>query len=156
MVILGIDPGIATTGYALLTTHRGQVEKILWGTITTKAGAPTADRLTILRQSLLRLISEQRPDRAAIEKLFFYNNAKTAMVVGEARGVIITTLAEAGLPILELTPLQVKRAVTGSGNADKKQIQKMLMLLFRLKEPPQPDDAADALAIAYCGTQTPP
>jgi len=151
MTILGIDPGIATTGYALITAEKGNIQGIRWGCITTPPHDHTAMRLHALHEQLREVITTYRPHRAAIEKLFFYNNAKTAMVVGEARGVILMTLHAMKLPILELTPLEVKRAVTGSGAADKKQMQKMLTLLFKLEEPPQPDDAADALAIAYCG-----
>jgi len=150
MTILGIDPGIATMGFAILETEKMTVKKIRWGCITTESALPTAERLFYLRTELRTLIESAHPDRAAVEKLYFYNNAKTAMVVGEARGVILATLHEAGLPIFEYTPLEVKRAVTGSGNADKKQVQKMLTMVFKLERPPQPDDAADALAIAYC------
>ncbi|MEW6610755.1 MAG: crossover junction endodeoxyribonuclease RuvC [Patescibacteria group bacterium] len=150
MIILGLDPGLATTGYAFLTSEKGIVQDICWGCITTKPHHTTATRLLTLRTQLQKLILIHRPQRAAIEKLYFQTNAKTAMVVGEARGVIITTLAESSIPVFEFTPLEIKRALTGSGNADKRQVQKMLTLLFHLKEPPHPDDAADALAIAWC------
>ncbi len=151
MLILGIDPGLATTGYAFISSQKGVAEHIRWGCITTKPHQPTAVRLLTLRKGLQKLIAAHRPQRAAIEKLYFQTNAKTAMVVGEARGAIITTLAESGIPLFEFTPLEIKRAVTGNGSADKRQVQKMLTLLFHLKEPPKPDDAADAVAIAWCG-----
>ncbi|OGL87674.1 crossover junction endodeoxyribonuclease RuvC [Candidatus Uhrbacteria bacterium RIFCSPLOWO2_02_FULL_49_11] len=151
MITLGIDPGLATTGYAFISSQRGTVKNIRWGCITTKPHQPTAARLLILRKGLRKLIAAHRPHRAAIEKLYFQTNAKTAMIVGEARGALITTLAELSVPISEFTPLEIKRAVTGSGNADKRQVQKMLTLLFHLDEPPKPDDAADAVAIAWCG-----
>lgn len=152
MVILGIDPGLATAGYALIETdEKNKPVKISWGCIRTPAGMPTPDRLMGIRTQLMNIIETKKPGRAVVEKLFFEKNAKTAMAVGEARGAILTCLAEKRIPIHELTPLQVKSAITGQGNADKKQMQKMLTLIFKLDAPPKPDDAADALALAWCG-----
>jgi crossover junction endodeoxyribonuclease RuvC len=157
MVILGIDPGLAATGWALIETDETRKPvKLSWGCIRTPAGSPTPDRLMDIRTQLLNIIAAKKPARAVVEKLFFEKNAKTAMAVGEARGAIITALAEQHIPILELTPLQMKSTLTGQGNADKKQVQKMLALIFKLDAPPKSDDAADALALAYCGMQTPP
>ena len=152
MVILGIDPGLATTGYALIETdEKRNPTKISWGCITTPAGVPTPARLMEIRTQLLKTITSKKPARAVVEKLFFEKNAKTAMAVGEARGAILSCLAEHNIAILEITPLQMKRALTGQGNADKTQVQKMLMIIFKLDAPPKPDDAADALALAWCG-----
>lgn len=157
MIILGIDPGLATTGYAVIEMDKKKNPiHIAWGCITTSAGIPTPDRLMQIRENLLKIIVTSKPHRAVVEKLFFEKNAKTAMAVGEARGAILTCLAEKNVPILEITPLQAKSALTGHGNADKKQVQKMLTLIFKLDAPPKPDDAADALALAYYGVQTPP
>src|SRR3989338_4468580 len=120
MVILGIDPGLATTGYALIETdEKRNPTKISWGCITTPAGVPTPARLMEIRTQLLKTITSKKPARAVVEKLFFEKNAKTAMAVGEARGAILSCLAEQHIAILEITPLQMKRALTGQGNADE-------------------------------------
>jgi crossover junction endodeoxyribonuclease RuvC len=148
-VILGIDPGIADTGYGLIEKGKGgKIIPLAYGSIKTKAGLPVAERLEILHDELEKIIQKYQPALAAVEELFFYNNAKTAIVVGEARGVILLTCRKNKLPIVELTPLQVKQTISGFGGADKKQVQKMVKLLLGLKEIPKPDDAADALAIA--------
>jgi crossover junction endodeoxyribonuclease RuvC len=148
-VILGIDPGIADTGYGLIEKGKGgKISCLSYGSIKTKAGLPVAERLEILHDELNKIIQKYQPALAAVEELFFYNNAKTAIVVGEARGVILLTCRKNKIPIVELTPLQVKQTISGFGGADKKQVQKMVKLLLNLKEIPKPDDAADALAIA--------
>jgi len=147
---LGIDPGLATTGYGLVEGDGQRLELVAYGVVRTPAKTPIARRLLQLHDELAEILREYRPDEAAVEELFFSTNARTAIVVGEARGVVILTLAEAGLPIAEYTPLQVKQAITGYGQADKAQVQQMVSLLLNLRYVPQPDDAADALAISVC------
>ena len=150
MLVLGIDPGLATTGYGLVEGDGQRLELVAYGVVRTPAKTPIARRLLQLHDELAKILREYRPDEAAVEELFFSTNARTAIVVGEARGVVILTLAEAGLPIAEYTPLQVKQAITGYGQADKAQVQQMVSLLLNLRYVPQPDDAADALAISVC------
>lgn len=123
---------------------------IQFGSIKTKKTTRFATRLLELSQELEKIINQYRPDAIGLERLFFCNNVKTALAVGEARGVITLTVVRAGVPLHEYTPLEVKQALTGSGNADKTQVQKMLKLVFKMAAPPKSDDAADALAIAYC------
>jgi crossover junction endodeoxyribonuclease RuvC len=148
-IILGIDPGIADTGFGLIEKiSGGKISCLAYGSIKTKAGMPMAERLEILSDELEKIIKKYQPALAAIEELFFQNNAKTAIIVGEARGVILLACRKNRLPIVELTPLQVKQTISGYGRADKNQVQKMVKLLLKLKEIPKPDDAADALAIA--------
>ena len=150
MLVLGIDPGLATTGYGLVEGDGQRLELVAYGVVRTPAKTPIARRLLQLHDELAEILREYRPDEAAVEELFFSTNARTAIVVGEARGVVILTLAEAGLPVAEYTPLQVKQAITGYGQADKAQVQQMVSLLLNLRYVPQPDDAADALAISVC------
>jgi crossover junction endodeoxyribonuclease RuvC len=150
MLVLGIDPGLATTGYGLVEGDGQRLELVAYGVVRTPAKTPIARRLLQLHDELAEILREYRPDEAAVEELFFSTNARTAIVVGEARGVVILTLAEASLPIAEYTPLQVKQAITGYGQADKAQVQQMVSLLLNLRYVPQPDDAADALAISVC------
>lgn len=151
MLVLGIDPGLAITGYGILRTDRqSDYVSVIHGVITTPAGIPDAERLKILYECLSDLISLHRPDTSAVEKLFFQKNVKTAISVGQARGVAMLTLAQAGLPIQEYTPNEIKQTVCGYGNAAKLQVQRMVQTLLRLDELPQPDDAADALAVAIC------
>lgn len=148
-IILGIDPGIADTGFGLI--EKGAGGKLIYlacGSIKTKAGLPMAERLETLNNELEKIIKKYQPGLAAVEELFFYNNAKTAIVVGQARGVILLTCRKNKIPLFELTPLQVKQTISGYGQADKKQVQKMVKMLLGLQEVPKPDDAADALAIA--------
>lgn len=150
MIVLGIDPGTAITGYGLTSEENGQSVAIAYGAITTPSGLSLPDRLLILHRDLAAVIDQYHPDQAAVEQLFFNKNVRTALAVGHARGVILLTLAQADVPIYEYTPLQVKQAITGSGRADKKQMQQMVTLLLELKQIPKPDDVADALAIALC------
>ncbi len=150
MLVLGLDPGLATMGYGLATGDGQDLVAVDYGVVRTDAGLALPDRLLLLRAELLRLLEERRPDAAAVEKLYFANNARTAFAVGQARGVILLTLAEAGIAIAEYTPLQIKQAATGYGQADKRQVQEMVRLLFGLDEIPRPDDAADALAVCLC------
>ena len=148
MLILGLDPGSAITGYGLIAADHGQYEMLDYGALRTQPGPSDAQRLVLLYDELRVLLAEKKPDCIAIEQLFFNKNATTAGPVGQARGVLLLGCAQAGLPIAEYTPLQVKQALTGYGRADKAQIQYMVTRLLRLAEVPKPDDAADALAIA--------
>ena len=150
-IIFGIDPGIADTGYgAIKIRDNGQLECLGYGSIKTKANTPLPDRLAILNKELKKLLKKYKPNLVAIEQLFFCNNAKTALIVGQARGVAVLTARQMTISIVEFTPLQVKQAVTAYGQAGKAQVQKMVKLILNLKEIPKPDDAADALAIAIC------
>lgn len=151
MLVLGIDPGIAITGYGLIRNHpQKDYECLSYGVVTTKAGLSDAERLKLLFDELTELIHLHRPETCAVEKLFFQKNVKTALSVGQARGVVMLTLAQAGLPIEEYTPNEIKQTVCGYGNATKLQVQRMVQTLLRLEELPKPDDAADALAVAIC------
>jgi crossover junction endodeoxyribonuclease RuvC len=155
MIVLGIDPGIATTGYGVVREERnGQLTALAQGVIETPKTEALPRRLQMLRDQLRALISQWQPNEIAIEELFFATNAKTAMVVGQARGVVLLTLQDAGHGLHEYTPLQVKQAVSGYGKADKKQMQEMVRLLLNLSAIPKPDDAADALAIAITHLQS--
>lgn len=152
-VILGIDPGIADTGWGVIEKlPGGKLAARAYGSIKTPAKMPLPERLEILNDELGKLIKEYRPQAAAVEQLFFTNNAKTAIMVGEARGVVLLVLRQNRLPITELTPLQVKQGIACYGRAGKEQVGKMVKLLLDLKEIPKPDDAADALAIAIGGS----
>lgn len=150
MIILGIDPGIAIVGYSIVECKENNFKAIDYGCITTKAGELFPDRIKTIYDRLIEIIDEYQPDDLAIEELFFSKNVKTAMKVGQARGVEILAAVNKGLGIYEYTPLQIKQAVVGYGRADKNQVQQMVKLLLNLKEIPRPDDAADALAIALC------
>lgn len=151
MIILGIDPGIAITGYGLIRLNdRNEPELIRYGVIDSTAESETSSRLIFLYQELTKLIETHQPAYAAVEKLFFQKNHKTAMAVSEARGVITLCLAQLKLPMAEYSPNSVKQAVTSYGNADKKQVQEMVRITLQLEQVPEPDDAADALAIALC------
>ncbi|MGI6368216.1 MAG: crossover junction endodeoxyribonuclease RuvC [Anaerolineae bacterium] len=150
MLVLGLDPGLATTGWALVRGDGQHLDPADYGVIRTDPAESLATRLVVLHDTLEQLIAHHAPDAAAIEELFFSTNVRTAMLVGQARGVALLTLAQAGLPTWEYTPMQVKQAVTGYGGADKRQIQQMVQMLLNLKSIPQPDDAADALAISIC------
>ena len=150
MIILGVDPGTAITGYGLVREEDDQLLLADCGVITTAAGQALPVRLQVIYQRLTELARRHRPDAAAVEELFFSRNARTALAVGHARGVALLALADAGLPVFEYTPMDVKRAVAGYGGADKSQVGEMVRLLLDLDRVPQPDDAADALAIAIC------
>lgn len=151
MLVLGIDPGTATTGYGLVRDlPDGRLEVVDFGVITTPAGLPMPERLLSLFHNLDEKILLYRPQSGAVEKLFFQRNVTTAMSVGQARGVAVLALAQHGIDVAEYTPLQVKQAVTGYGGADKNQVQQMVKALLELEHIPKPDDAADALAIAIC------
>ncbi|MFH0829482.1 MAG: crossover junction endodeoxyribonuclease RuvC [Candidatus Kerfeldbacteria bacterium] len=152
LTVLGIDPGIARVGYGVVAISSGSLSLTTYGVIETQKGKAVGARLCRIQKELSLIIKRCKPDRIAIEKVFFAKNASTAMVVGEARGVILLTAEEYGIPVAEFTPSVVKQSITGYGNADKAQIQRMVKALFRLRTIPRPDDAADAIAIAVCGT----
>lgn len=148
MRILGIDPGVGRVGWGIIDKHNGTWEVGEFGCIQTSPSNSRENRLVEVFTEVKELINAFHPDIAGVEKLFFQNNAKTAMEVGQARGVIILALTLRRVPITEVTPLQVKQAVTGYGKATKQQVQKMITTLLHLSEVPQPDDTADALAVA--------
>ncbi|MFH0776734.1 MAG: crossover junction endodeoxyribonuclease RuvC [Patescibacteria group bacterium] len=152
MKILGIDPGTATTGFAVIEKISSRVEALDFGVITTRPKIPAAERLLEIFENVTELLETHRPELVAVESLFFFKNQTTAMAVAQARGVVLAAIAKFQTPLTELTPLQVKMAVTGYGRADKKQIQKMVQQIFSLPKIPQPDDAADALAIAFAAS----
>lgn len=151
MLVIGIDPGTATTGYGLVKENEdGSLTAVDYGVITTPADLPMPARLFELYNQLKRILLLYHPHSGAVEKLFFQRNVKTAINVGQGRGVVLLALAEAGLEVGEYTPLEIKQAVAGYGGADKRQIQQMVQMLLGLKSKPSPDDAADALAVAVC------
>ena len=150
MKVLGIDPGIATSGVAVVQkAPSGPVARLV-GVIRTPPGMAQAQRLSLLRSRLLEVLERERPDVVAVERLFFNANVKTAMAVGQASGVALATCADSGLEVVDYTPTQVKLSVVGVGNADKNQVGVMVAAVLRLKSPPRPADAADACALAIC------
>ncbi|MBQ3791634.1 MAG: crossover junction endodeoxyribonuclease RuvC [Clostridia bacterium] len=154
MRILGIDPGIATTGWGVVDYERSRTVAVGYGSIITTPDTPIPQRLLSVEENIAQLIEKYHPDAMAVEELFFNTNATTAIVVAEARGVILTSAAKRGLKIFEYTPSQVKQAVVGYGKAEKKQVIAMVTMLLGLEKPPKPDDTADALAIAICHAHT--
>jgi crossover junction endodeoxyribonuclease RuvC len=151
MITLGIDPGIALTGFGIIEEkHDGSLHVVNFGVIRTSADLSQADRLVHLYQRIKSIILLHQPDMGAVEKLFFERNVRTALNVGQARGVALLVMAESGLRIGEYTPLEVKQAVAGYGGADKNQVQQMVKTILDLETIPRPDDAADALAVAIC------
>ena len=150
MVILGIDPGYAIIGWGVIRYERGRFSPVDFGAILTAAGTPFPERLQKIYTDMQHILERYRPDVASVEKLYFQNNQKTAIEVAEARGVILLAMQQAGVPFFEYTPLQVKSAVTGYGQAEKSQVMEMTRRLLRLKAVPKPDDTADALALAIC------
>lgn len=149
-IFLGVDPGLATTGYGIVVKRNGVLFAKEWGVIATKPNLSNPERLTVLYDDLYKLLRKHRPHLAVVESLYFAKNLKTAITVSQARGVILFALQKAGVNILELTPLQMKSQITGYGAAPKAQVQRMVVKLLKLKQPPRPDDAADALALALC------
>jgi crossover junction endodeoxyribonuclease RuvC len=150
MRTLGIDPGTAILGWGVVE-ERGDARVALgYGVLRTEPDTPQHERLLVLFEGLQRLIREFQPDEGAVEELFFGKNVNTALTVGQARGVVLLALAQAGLPIGEYKPLAVKQAIAGYGAADKRQMQEMVRLTLGLEAIPRPDDAADALAVALC------
>jgi len=153
MIILGIDPGTATTGFGIIHSHKKQLVCVEYGVIETPAKMDMGERLQMLNKDLEKIIKKHEPDIAAVESLFFFKNLKTAIPVSQARGVVLLTFSSKKVPIKEFTPLQAKTAVTGYGRASKDQVQKMVKHILNLDKIPKPDDAADALAIAVCCAQ---
>jgi crossover junction endodeoxyribonuclease RuvC len=155
MLAIGIDPGTAITGYGLVRlADHGGLETVGFGAVITESATAMPDRLARLHQALADLLALHRPDTAAVEKLFFQKNVSTAMAVGQARGVVLLALAQAGVPTAEYSPREVKIAIAGYGGAGKRQMQAMIRTLLDLPTPPRPDDAADALAVAICHLHT--
>lgn len=150
MLILGIDPGVATIGFGLVEAQRSAVRLLQYGVITTPAGLPLSVRLHQISQDMSQLLEQLKPEEAAVEELFFSKNITTGIAVAHGRGVILLELERAGVPVYEYTPMQVKQAVAGYGGADKRQVMLMTQRLLRMQCVPRPDDAADALAIAIC------
>lgn len=148
MIFLGIDPGTTTTGYGIIEERNNKFKVIDFGCITTKKYSASYLKLEEIYEQLRAIIAKFKPQAAAIEKIFFCKNVKTALNVEQARGLILFLLAKSNLTIFELTPLEVKKTITGYGHASKKQIQKMIKILLNLKMIPKPDDAADALALS--------
>jgi crossover junction endodeoxyribonuclease RuvC len=146
----GIDPGSERTGYGCVETAGSRHRVVLYGAITTPTGASFPEKLLVIHQRLAGLIAECQPDCVAVENLFYAVNARTALKLGHARGVALLAAVEAGLPVIEYTPAEIKRAVVGYGRAEKQQVQHMVKLLLGLPAPPSPHDAADALAVAIC------
>jgi len=152
MKILGIDPGTATTGFGIVTKEKGKLSAIDYGVISTSKELNMSNRLLIIFQDIEELIARYHPDVVAVEQLFFARNVTTAITVGQSRGVVLLAAQKADLKLVEFTPLQVKQSVTGYGQATKKQVQTMVQKILKLKVLPNPDDAADALAIAICAS----
>jgi crossover junction endodeoxyribonuclease RuvC len=151
MLVIGIDPGTAITGYGLVQENEdGGLSMVDFGAILTSADMPMPERLLELYQRLRELLLLHHPQSGAVEKLFFQRNVRTALAVGQARGIVLLALAEQGISVAEYNPLEVKQAVAGYGGADKNQVQQMVRALLGLPDIPRPDDAADALAIAIC------
>ena len=151
MLVIGVDPGTAITGYGLIREDEsGNLTLVDYGVIQTPAKLPMPQRLLQLYRHLKGITLLHRPDSGAVEKLFFQRNVRTAISVGQGRGVALLALAEADVPIAEYTPLEIKQAVVGYGGADKNQVQQMVRVLLNLDDIPRPDDAADALAVAIC------
>lgn len=154
MKILGIDPGTATTGFGIVEKKQSKLLSVDYGVISTPKNLDMSNRLLILYEDIKEIIDHHKPDVIAVEQLFFARNVTTAITVGQARGVVLLAAQKADLKIIEFTPLQVKQSVTGYGQATKKQVQEMVKKILDLSQIPKPDDAADALAIAICSSNT--
>ena len=150
MIILGIDPGIAIVGYGVLEYTKGKFRTVAMGSIETPAGLDVEERLRMVYDDMCEIIDTYRPDEMAIEELFFNTNQKTAVAVAEARGVILLSAVQRGVPISEYTPLQVKQSVVGYGRAEKKQVIALVKMILGMENGPGLDDTADALALAIC------
>ncbi len=151
MIILGIDPGTATTGFGIVKKNRGNFELLDFGIIATSPKDTASKRLEKIFQEVSLILEKIKPDLVVVEKLYFFKNLKTAMPVAEARGVILLAIQQNKIKIIELTPLEVKMGMCGYGRAEKLQVQKMVKETLKLEKIPKPDDAADALALAICG-----
>ncbi len=153
MRILGIDPGYAIVGYGVIEAKNGLYRPVEYGAVTTRAGEDFGLRLKEIYEGMTELLCQHKPQAASVEKLYFTNNKTTGIGVAEARGVLLLALSQAGVPLFEYTPMQVKQAVTGYGKALKPQVQEMTRRLLKLPAIPKPDDTADALALAICHGQ---
>ena len=154
MIVLGIDPGVATIGFGVIESLREKNTLIQYGVITTPAGIPLSRRLVQINDDMDQLIGQFKPDEMAVEELFFTKNITTGISVAHGRGVILLAAERLGVPIYEYTPMQVKQAVVGYGGAEKRQVMLMTQRLLGMKQIPKPDDAADALAIAICHSRS--
>lgn len=150
MLVMGLDPGTAITGYGLVREERGRLKAVHYGALRTSPDMPAPERLRRIYDEMAILMDAYRPDLVSIEQLFFNRNVTTALAVGQARGVALLAAAKAGVAVVEYTPLQVKQTITGNGRADKEQVGFMVKALLKLENVPRPDDVADALAIAIC------
>ena len=154
MIILGIDPGVATIGFGVIRAERGKNTLLRYGVITTPPGIPLSSRLLQIDRDMEELIHTFQPDEMAVEELFFSKNITTGIAVAHGRGVLLCAAEKCGIPLYEYTPSQVKLAVTGYGKAEKRQVMDMTRRLLKLRSVPRPDDAADALALALCHART--
>jgi len=154
MIVLGLDPGVATVGFGAVRSEYGKLTRLAHGVIKTPANLPLARRLLLISEDLNELLDKLSPDHVAVEQLYFSKNITTGIPVAQARGVLLLEAARRGLPVYEYGPMQVKQAVVGYGAADKKQIIAMIRLLLAMDRDPRPDDAADALGVAVCHAQT--
>jgi len=150
MTVIGIDPGLATVGFGVIRKDENSITPVSYGCIRTSAEKQTSERLLEIYTRINELFEKHAPEVIAVEKLFFTKNVTSAMTVSEARGVIFLAAQQRHIPVFEYTPAQIKQAITGSGRADKRQMQEMIMRLLKLDELPRPDDAADGLSIALC------
>jgi crossover junction endodeoxyribonuclease RuvC len=150
VIVLGIDPGVANTGYGVVASHQGRLVALDGGVIETPPGQDAGRRLAIIYERVASLIDDYRPDALAVEDLYFGANARSAFAVGQARGVVLLAAGQRAIPAASYTPQQVKGAVCGSGRAAKDQVQRMVQALLSLADLPRPDHAADALAVAIC------
>jgi len=151
MIIMGVDPGTATTGFGVLEKTKQGLSCLDYGAIITSRDDPQETRLNRIYNQITKLLAKHQPKIIVVEKLFFFKNLKTALPVSEARGVILLAIAKKKIKIIELTPLEIKMGICGYGRADKKQVQEMVKTILGLDKIPKPDDAADALAAAICG-----
>jgi crossover junction endodeoxyribonuclease RuvC len=156
VIVLGIDPGVANTGYGVVAQQRGRLFALDGGVVETLPGLEAGRRLRTIHERVGALLDEYRPDAVALEDLYFGANARSAFAVGQARGVVMLAAAERGVPCASYTPQQVKGAVCASGRAAKDQVQRMVQTLLALPDLPRPDHAADALAVAICHTNGAP
>jgi crossover junction endodeoxyribonuclease RuvC len=156
MIVVGIDPGTAATGYGVVARRGGRVVALDGGVIETASGLALERRLATIHRRLEELLDEHAPEALAVEELYFGRNVRTALAVGQARGVVLLAAGQRGMPCFSYTPQQVKSAVCGSGHAEKDQVQRMVGTLLALPEPPRPDHAADALAVALCHANAAP
>lgn len=154
MRILGIDPGYAIVGFGVVESDRGNFKAVDYGVIETSKELKMPQRLNMIWDGMNALIDRFQPDHVAVEELFYFSNAKTVIPVAQARGVILLSVQLRKIDLFEYTPLQIKQAITGYGNADKAQMQQMIKVLLNLSSVPRPDDAADALCAALCHAQT--